>query len=151
MKRFRGGLVFKALRLCVSLNSRIESNKEEKKGVMPGVGGWGVLPWVGGKGACSGPEAGSYLTLIDSCITQLKAQGPSRTCNESKEEEGDAWVRAMRKVATPCITLPVSSCKPRRELPGSISLSLPPSVRGRCLGEGDEECLALPLCEERHL
>ena len=23
----------------------------------------------------------------DSCITQLKAQGPSRTCNESKEEE----------------------------------------------------------------
>jgi len=38
----------------------------------PVVGGW---------------EAGSYLRLIDSCITQLKAQGPSRTCNESKEEE----------------------------------------------------------------
>ena len=32
-------------------------------------------------------EAGSYLRLIDSCITQLKAQGPSKTCNESKEEE----------------------------------------------------------------
>ena len=32
-------------------------------------------------------EAGSYLRLIDSCVTQLKAQGPSRTCNESKEEE----------------------------------------------------------------
>ena len=31
-------------------------------------------------------EAGSYLRLIDFCITQL-AQGPSRTCNESKEEE----------------------------------------------------------------
>jgi len=30
---------------------------------------------------------GSYSRLIDSCITQLKAQGPSRTCNESKEEE----------------------------------------------------------------
>jgi len=30
-------------------------------------------------------EAGSYSRLIDSCITQLKAQGPSRTCNESKE------------------------------------------------------------------
>jgi len=26
------------------------------------------------------------LRLIDFCITQLKAQGPSRTCNESKEE-----------------------------------------------------------------
>ena len=35
----------------------------------------------------SGSEAGSFLRLIDSCITQLKAQGPSRTCNESKEEE----------------------------------------------------------------
>ena len=29
MQRFRGGLVFKAHRLCVSLNSRLESNKEE--------------------------------------------------------------------------------------------------------------------------
>jgi len=36
---------------------------------------------------CSGSESGSYLRLIDSCITQLKAQGPSRTCTESKEEE----------------------------------------------------------------
>ena len=27
------------------------------------------------------------MRLIDSCITQLKAQGPSRTCPESKEEE----------------------------------------------------------------
>ena len=36
---------------------------------------------------CSGSEAGSYLRLKDSCITQPKAQGPSRTCNESKEEE----------------------------------------------------------------
>jgi len=36
----------------------------------------------------------SYLRLIDSCITQLKAQGPSRSCNESKEaeeEEEEAW------------------------------------------------------------
>ena len=30
---------------------------------------------------------GQLSRLIDSCITQLKAQGPSRTCNESKEEE----------------------------------------------------------------
>ena len=27
------------------------------------------------------------LRLVDSCSTQLKAQGPSRTCNESTEEE----------------------------------------------------------------
>ena len=31
VQRFRGGLVFKAHRLCVSPNSRLESNKEEKK------------------------------------------------------------------------------------------------------------------------
>ena len=31
VQRFRGGLVFKAHRLCVSLNPRLESNKEEKK------------------------------------------------------------------------------------------------------------------------
>jgi len=37
--------------------------------------------------ASSGSEAGSYLRLIDSCTTQLKAQGPSRTCYESKEEK----------------------------------------------------------------
>jgi len=36
---------------------------------------------------CGGTEAGSYLRLIDSCITQLKAQGPARTCNESKEKK----------------------------------------------------------------
>jgi len=36
---------------------------------------------------CCGTEEGSYLSLVDSCITQLKAQGPSRTCSESEEEE----------------------------------------------------------------
>ena len=40
-------------------------------------------------------EAGSYLRLIDPCITQLKAQGPSRTCNESKEEEEKKEGRAV--------------------------------------------------------
>ena len=30
MQRFRGELVFKAHRLCVSLNARLESNKEEE-------------------------------------------------------------------------------------------------------------------------
>jgi len=34
-----------------------------------------------------GSEAGSFLRLIDSCITQLKVQGPFMTCTESKEEE----------------------------------------------------------------
>ena len=34
---------------------------------------------------CSGSDAGSYLRLIDSCITQLEVQGPSQTCNERKK------------------------------------------------------------------
>jgi len=38
----------------------------------------------------------SYLRLIDSCITQLKAQGPSRTCNESKEEEEEEELSFVR-------------------------------------------------------
>ena len=41
---------------------------------------------------CRGTEAGSYLRLIDSFTTQFKAQGPSRTCNESKEEESSEGV-----------------------------------------------------------
>ena len=32
-------------------------------------------------------ESGSYLRIIDACITQLKAHGPSRICNESAEQE----------------------------------------------------------------
>ena len=38
-------------------------------------------------------ETGSYLRLIDFCITQLEAQGPSSTCNENEEEEEDLGER----------------------------------------------------------
>ena len=41
-------------------------------------------------------EAGSYLRLVDSCFTQLKAQGPSRTCNESEEEEEEETMTGRR-------------------------------------------------------
>ena len=33
-----------------------------------------------------GDEAGPYLRFKDSGFTQLQAQRPSRTCNESKQE-----------------------------------------------------------------
>ena len=53
----------------------------------------------------------SYLRLIDSCITQLKAQGPSMTCKESKEEE------EMRRVIS--IALPkLTSCSVKRQVHG---------------------------------
>ena len=50
---------------------------------------------------CGGTEAGSYLRLTDSCITQFKAQGPSRTCNESKEEEEEfrVWIPGLGRSA----------------------------------------------------
>jgi len=44
VQRFRGGLVFKAHRLCVSLNSRLESNREEEVHSRPGVYGAGHVP-----------------------------------------------------------------------------------------------------------
>ena len=49
---------------------------------------WGLGFGVWGSGLLI---VGSYLRLIDSCITQLKAQGPSRTCNLSNDEEEGVW------------------------------------------------------------
>ena len=43
----------------------------------------------------SGSEAGSCLRLADSCITQLEAQGPSRTCKESEEKEKEVCRAGM--------------------------------------------------------
>jgi len=54
----------------------------------------------------SGSEAGSYLRPIDSCITQLNAQGPSRTCNESKEEdEGEDEDGKLKRVEEEALAL----------------------------------------------
>ena len=47
---------------------------------------WLMCAEFGSEQTC-GTEAGSYLRRMGSCITQLKAQGPSRTCNENKEED----------------------------------------------------------------
>ena len=69
--------------------------------------------------ACSGSEAGSYLRLIDSCITQIKAQGPSRSCNKSTEEEEEAQSSSRS---------PTSSCRPsstpviKRSAPGVLNV-----------------------------
>ena len=60
----------------------------------------GCLGQVGSGEKCSGFEACSYLRLIDSCITQLKGQGPARTCNESKEEEANSLCEARQASET---------------------------------------------------
>jgi len=53
------------------------------------------------------PSSGtcSYLRLIDSCITQLKAQGPSRTCNESKEEDSRIWYKTVKAKFWPWLSV----------------------------------------------
>jgi len=51
-------------------------------------------------------EAGSYLRLIDSSTTQLKAQGPSRTCNESKEEDMRCGMPVPRRVRRASVSHP---------------------------------------------
>ena len=68
--RFRGGLAFKAHRLLYHSILGLRVIRKKKKVTPRGT-----------------PGSSSYLRLIDSCITQLKAQGPFRTCNESTEEE----------------------------------------------------------------
>jgi len=50
VQRFRGGLVFKAHRLCVSLNSRLESDKEEDEADLSPKGLRAVL--IQGLGTC---------------------------------------------------------------------------------------------------
>jgi len=59
----------------------------------------------------------SYLRLIDSCITQLKARGPSRTCNESKEEEEGKLLPAS-SLGTDC----PANLEPRTQNSSSSSL-----------------------------
>jgi len=60
-----------------------------------------------------GTEAGSYLRRIDSCISQLKAQGPSRTCNESKEEEEEQARTDTPHAAGPASYKHGRECTPR--------------------------------------
>ena len=60
------------------------------------------------------PVDNTYLRLIDSCITQLKAQGPSRTCNESKEEEEEE----VQGLGSGCGVHPVDSHARRGVEPG---------------------------------
>ena len=87
MQRFRGGLVFKALRLCKSPNPSLENNREEEETWGGGCALLGTVlqaPRVGGArqetrrqrtecaamehtdtDMCSGSKAGSYLRFIN--------------------------------------------------------------------------------------
>jgi len=62
-----------------SSSSGIETLRSGSPAYHHRFGGQGL-----GFGDCG---TGSPDVLIDSCISQLQAQGPSRTCNESREEK----------------------------------------------------------------
>ena len=73
-------------------------------------------------------EAGSYLRLITFCTTQLKAQGPSRTCDENKEEEyehssGRIFIFARQRLTQ----TPLTGARSDGHPPGIV---LVPRVRG---------------------
>ena len=54
------------------------------------------------------------LRLIDSCIIQLKAQGPSRTCNESKEERAPLPPTSPPSGIKPPLSIPLICTAGRR-------------------------------------
>jgi len=74
---------------------------------------------------CSGTEAGSFVRRIDSCITQLKAQGPSRTCNESKEEEDEAFRSLSIEPSLPLRASPLQTIPEAQVRKPSLSLRAP--------------------------
>ena len=93
MKRFREGLVFKAHRLLyhATLGLRVIKKKVgTAEGVVFVEVDVDVLPE---SARVVVPAFGSCVRRIVSCITQLKAQGLSRSCNESKEEEEEEEFR----------------------------------------------------------
>jgi len=71
-----------------------------------------------------GVPCGRDLRLIDSCITQLKAQGPSRTRNESQEEkEGTCCQASSSKARMPTPTCADSCSAPANRTTTSVSAS----------------------------
>jgi len=78
--RRRGVFLTVSLR-CVNFGISVEGSSRY---VRPAVWGGVVVT-----------ETSSYSGRIDSCITQLKAPGPSRACNESKEEEEAVSLRCV--------------------------------------------------------
>ena len=69
------------------------------------------------------------MRLIDSCITQIEAEGPSRTCNERKEEKEKIWPRAPMPPKSPFILTNVESSRVSYRDTSLIRNSPPPYHR----------------------
>jgi len=87
----------------------------------------GVLPLEKRRGRQAPDEnvlwyrSGLVFRLIDSCITQLKARGLSRTCNESKEEAPDEMARMGVTMMPP--PMPISPERNPATLPAPASVT----------------------------
>ena len=81
VQRFRGGLVFKAHRLCVSLNSRLKSNKEEAK--VPGESGLSrTSEYLRARPAPGTAHQTSVKTMMASIRTVVERRGNNcERCN----------------------------------------------------------------------
>ena len=88
----------------------------------------------------SGSEAGSYLRLVDSCITLLKAKGPSRTCNDSKEEEEEGLAGTLTLGPVRASSVNFSDPDRASDVSFLVLRGLPVSVGLRCdrQGGGDD-------------
>ena len=99
-------LISRKLLKLLNLECRVGTLGKEGPGQTGHGEHGGLVAQEGQDGVVHLFEAGSYLRLIDSCITQLKAQGPSRTCNqrpsrtcnESKEEEEEVLTCSVRTI-----------------------------------------------------
>ena len=84
------------------------------------------------------PALGSVLGTQLCWVTQLKAQGPSRTCHESKEEEEEgSSVLCLANQGTACLSLrlkdllgPVTGVKQKKHALVRAGPGTPPSELG---------------------
>jgi len=101
---------------------------------------------------CSGAKAGSYLRLMDSCITQLKSQGPSRTCDESNKEEEEetrsAWVVSQSTIGLGRIVRVGGVCESVRMCVGVCGRVDPVGLGGVVV---EVTILGVERRQERHL
>jgi len=85
MQRFRGGLVFKVHRLCVSLNSRLENDKEEE-------GGCGAATPATPAPECGNEQAAAGVPTQEHVHSLTAACSLNRLlCGMNRLLRGDVW------------------------------------------------------------
>jgi len=145
VQQFRGGLVFEAHRLLYHSTLGLRAIKKKHA-------------WTAAWRARCGTEEGSYLRLIDSCITQFKAHGPSRTCNESNKEEEEripGQRPGERAAAYPCASarsrrpVVLRACV-QRALLHTDTIARSRGLKSGILPTSLSQSLAIPIFSKNH-